>query len=136
MILNMHQKGFAALFFVLGISMTLLTWIGLSSSRLFEYIYMKKEFENTQNSLSDLISCADTVIDREIRSHFLHRPENFEIYRNLFLGDKKICEISDRGVVIVDTHNLVLSFVISPGLHVTAQIKNGFVVAVQSSLEM
>lgn len=132
----MHQKGFVALFFVLGISMTLLTWIGLSSSRLFEYIYIKEDFRKSQRAISDLIKCADMVMDMEIRSHFIPRTEDFEIYRNLFLGDKKICEVSDRVVSILNTHNLTLSFVVSPGLRVTAYIKNGFVFNIQSSLEI
>ena len=136
MMWHMHQKGFIALFFVLGISMTLLTWLSLSSSRLFEYIHMKQEFKHVHQSVTDLISCADRVIDMEIRSHFLPRPANFGIYRNLFLGDTKLCQVSERNVSLLDTHNLILSFTISSRLDVTAQVGNGFVLSIQSNLEM
>lgn len=89
------NQGFIALMFVLGISVTLLTWIGLNSTYVFDYIRARKEFTETRLTLMDMLSCADAFIDRYVRIHSTLWPQNYIFNRKLFLGDTHICHISN-----------------------------------------
>lgn len=119
-----HKKGFVALFFVLGLTTTMLTWVVLSSSSIFEYIHAKQDFEQLYSASIKDVTCADMFIDSLVRGGSI---EQTEFYRQLFFGDIVFCRVDSvyKSVINVDLWDLSFT---SGKLPVHIQIQNGFVV--------
>lgn len=132
------QRGFIALIFVLGISMTLMTWIGLSSAQFFTYIHTKKDFLLVRDEVRDLIACADAVVDREVRLYLYSTVIEYQMYRNLYFQDPIRCFVFDRSVEVLDIHESRLRFGVSLDidrsvyLNVNTLIRDGFVQRIQT----
>ncbi len=88
--MKIYKKGFITLFFVLGISSMLLTWVIISSTSVFEYLDSKKRFDSYYMSALQDTTCADTFIDYTLRGYM-----SSGFYRQLFYGDTVFCEITD-----------------------------------------
>lgn len=92
---NNLKKGFVSLFFILGISLTFLTWISLSSERVFEYINIKHDFIKNRSILNENILCADAFINNIIQSKynidFINNQYIF--HRNLYHKDNYLCKV-------------------------------------------
>jgi hypothetical protein len=122
------QNGFITLFFILGISFTFLTWISLSSERVFEYIYIKEDFLKNRGIIHNHILCADSFIDNLIGSRYnLSFINNFyEFNRNLYFTDNHKCQIKSISI-INNSDDTRLIFFISGDFSFEYILKNGFV---------
>lgn len=96
-----QQSGFIALFFVLGISFTFLTWISLSSEMVFEYIHIKGDFIKNRDSLNDKVLCANSFVDNFINSKYNldFIGDKYDFYRSLYFKDDYFCQIKGIGIV-------------------------------------
>ncbi len=92
---NNLKNGFISLFFILGISLTFLTWISLSSERVFEYINIKNDFIENRLILNENILCADAFINNIIQAKYNINFINNEyiFYRNLYYKDNYLCKV-------------------------------------------
>lgn len=124
------QSGFIMLFFVLSISVTMLLWIGVSSSDLFAYIKKRKDFEVYRDGVADLISCADVVISRWINDDI--PVGNIDVYRQLYAGDRFVCKVYDFKKTTVDVSTYKIQFTIDHKLEVSTSVYNGFVISIRS----
>lgn len=124
------QSGFIMLFFVLSISVTMLLWIGVSSSDLFAYIKKRKDFEVYRDGVADLISCADTVISRWINNDM--SVGSTDVYRQLYVGDRFVCKVYDLKKTTIDISTYKIEFVVDHKLAVSVSVYNGFVVSIRS----
>ncbi len=124
-----HKNGFITLFFVLGISFTFLTWISLSSERVFEYIYIKEEFVKNRTTLHNHILCSDAfmniLIDSKYNLSFIDQKYDFD--RNLYFADNHKCQIRNISITFDNNTNFKHIFFISGDYGFEYQLKNGFV---------
>ena len=122
------QSGFITLFFILGISFTFLTWISLSSERVFEYINIKNEFIKNRLYLYNHTLCADAFMNNLIKSKYNLDFVNNEyiFYRGLYFNDEYICHIKNINIVLVN-NSISTIFFISEGFGFEYKLKNGFV---------
>ena len=118
------------LFFVLSISVTMLLWIGVSSSDLFAYIKKRKDFEVYRDGVADLISCADVVISRWINNDM--PVGSTDVYRQLYVGDRFLCKVYDLKKTTTDISTYKIEFIIDQRLVVSVSVYNGFVVSARS----
>ena len=122
------QTGFITLFFILGISFTFLTWISLSSERVFEYIYIKSEFTKNRDVLHNHILCSDAFMNILIGSRynlsFIDQAYSFD--RNLYFADSYKCEIKSINIVKENT-SFKHIFFISGDYSFEYKLKNGFI---------
>ena len=128
------ESGFITLFFILGISFTFLSWISLSSERIFEYVSIKKEFARNRSTLQGYILCADSFVDNTIRSRYSLKVVGgiYDFNRSLYFADNYICHISDIRF-IYQSNSVSTIFFISGGFTFEYQFKNGFVDYIKSS---
>ena len=128
-----EQKGFIALFFILGLSFTFLTWISLSSERIFEYIAIKEDFTNTRKLPHDTTLCADAFINIMTGSQYnLTFVDNLYVFkRMLYLADDTVCTITDIQVTFQDYKIMAIFFRIND-FAFRYQFKNGFVEHIKS----
>lgn len=128
------QNGFITLFFILGISFTFLTWISLSSERVFEYIHIKEEFFKNREILHDHILCADafinTLIDSRYSLSFINNTYKFD--RNLYFSDNQTCEVKNINIIFDTVGSIKTIFFISGDFSFEYQFKNGFVNFIKS----
>lgn len=133
----LHQKGFISLIFVLGICMTLTTWVGISSSQVFAYIQARKVFQLHREGIRDILACADVVLDGEIRTHLYNKDITYEIARALYVDDMVRCHVSDKNVTQYSPEQAEIFFSVStdvdrPHMKVQAEVKNGFIVSIHA----
>jgi hypothetical protein len=128
-----QHSGFIALFFVLGLSFTFLTWISLSSERVFEYVRLKAAFLEHRSVLHDRILCADGFINILIRSRYnLHLTgDSYDFERGMYFLDEVTCHITSVSFLYEDTIVKSVFFTIS-GFRFEYQFKNGFVDSIRS----
>ncbi len=124
-----HKNGFIALFFVLGISFTFLTWISLSSERVFQYIYIKKEFFKNRTTLHNHLLCSDAFVNILIGSRFNLNfiGQAYDFDRNLYFADSHKCNIKKISITFDNNTSLKHIFFISDDYSFEYQLKNGFV---------
>jgi hypothetical protein len=96
-----HEQGFIALFFILSISFTFVAWISLASERVFEYLRIKKDFDQSKVVLYDHMLCADVFVRTMIASDYnmTFVDNSFDFKRHAFFYDTGMCHISDIQVV-------------------------------------
>ena len=133
----LRQQGFISLIFVLGICMTLTTWVGVSSSQVFTYIQARKTFQLHRDGLRSILACSDVVLDREIRTHLLNRDMTYDIDRALYIDDMVRCRVSDKNIIRYSSERAEISFNISIDIdgsyiQVLAEVKNGFIVSIHT----
>jgi len=128
-----NQKGFIALFFILGLSFTFLTWISLSSERVFEYISLRANFADTRNLLHSTTLCADAFINNVIGSQYnLTFVDNLYTFkRMMYFNDDAICTVRDIRVAYQDIKIKTIFFRIGD-YSFEYQFKNGFVDHIRS----
>ncbi len=124
------QSGFIMLFFVLSISVTMLLWIGVSSSDLFAYIKKRKDFEVYRDGVAELISCADVVISRWINNDM--PVGSIDMFRQLYVGDRFVCKVYSLKKTTIDISTYKIQFTIDHKLEVSAFVRNGFIVSIAS----
>ena len=92
-----RQRGFIALFFILGISLTFLTWISLSSGRVFEYLDIKSSFVKNRAELHNALLCADAFVNIAVQSkNNLSFPgQEYRFTRMLYVDDGYGCHIQN-----------------------------------------
>ncbi len=130
---NNEQHGFITLFFILGVSFTFLTWISLSSERVFGYIRIKDDFIASRSVLHDHILCADAFINIVIESRH-NLSFNGGIYnfkRNLYFVDDFSCNIKSISSTHEDNTIKTVFFTIGE-FRFEYQFKNGFVNSIKS----
>lgn len=131
---NNNKNGFITLFFILGISFTFLTWISLSSERVFEYLHIKEEFSQNRQILHNHVLCADSfvnsVIDSRYSLNFIGNSHQFN--RSLYFADNYPCEIKNINVVFDTSGSIKSIFFISGDYSFEYQFKNGFVNFIKS----
>jgi len=125
---NSSEKGFIALFFILGISFTFLTWISLGSERVFEYLQVKKDFVQVRAELHHHVLCADSFVRIMIASDYnlTFVDNSFSFDRHAYFDDEGRCQVSDIRMVRVNEH-IDKIFFISEDFSFEYQFKNGFV---------
>ena len=130
---NKLQNGFIALFFILGISFTFLTWISLSSERVFGYINIKNEFTENRSALHNHILCADAFINVIIGSRYnLSFEANiYEFKRSLYFDDDFLCSITSIDLTYQDNSIKTVFFTIDD-FRFEYQFINGFVNSIKS----
>lgn len=133
----LRHQGFISLIFVLGICMTLTTWVGISSSQVFAYIQARKVFQQYRDGLRSVLACADVVLDREIRTHLQNVDNAYDIDRALYIDDMVQCRVSDKNVVWHSPERANIFFSVSADmvgshLQVLAEVKNGFIVSIHT----
>lgn len=123
-----QKNGFITLFFILGISFTFLTWISLSSERVFEYIYIKGDFIKNRTTLLDHMLCADAFMNILIGSRYnlSFIDQTYDFNRNLYFADDYKCQISYIKIVNENT-DIKHIFFISGDFSFEYILKNGFV---------
>ncbi len=128
-----EEHGFIALFFILGISFTFLTWIALSSERVFQYIDIKGEFVRNRSVLHENMLCADAFVDIFIASRYnLNFVDNsYTFVRNLYLVDNFICKPKGIGMHF-ENESLTSIFFILDEYAFEYGFKNGFVNSTKS----
>lgn len=136
--MHTSKRGFISLIFVLGVSATLMTWIGLSSAQVFDFIRADKTYKNDLAHTEELITCADAVIDKEVREGLFSHDAGYSMVRNLYLDDVVSCSVTDRQVTVLASGEFTLQFNVhidsstSPFISIFTYIKNGFVISTQS----
>lgn len=128
-----QQHGFITLFFILGVSFTFLTWISLSSERVFEYIHIKNTFTIQRSTLHNHILCADAFINILINSRFNlnFTNNNFNFERNLYYVDDSLCSVKSISIIYQDNTIKTIFFIIGE-FRFQYQFKNGFVNSMKS----
>jgi len=128
------QSGFIALFFILSISFTFLTWISLSSERVFEYIEIKKIFNNNKKRAYDIVSCANVFINNNIKSRYSLsiKDQSYSFYRNLQFDDDYVCQVDYIDIIFTDSSIDKIIFTID-GFRFEYMFKKGFVDFIKSS---
>ncbi len=128
-----NNQGFITLFFILGLSFTFLTWISLSSERVFEYISIKADFIDNRKSPHDTILCADAFINSMIGSQYnlTFVDNSYTFKRMLYFSDEAICTIKDIQVTYQDIKIKTIFFRIGE-FSFEYQFKNGFVNSIKS----
>ncbi len=123
-----NQNGYITLFFILGISFTFLTWISLSSERVFEYINIKEEFTKNRAILHNHMLCADAFVNILIGSRYnlSFTDQNYEFNRSLYFSDNYKCMINSINIVN-ENEQIKRIFFISGDYSFEYQLKNGFV---------
>jgi len=116
------------LFFILSISITFLIWIAVSSERVFEYVYMKRDFFKNRSFVHDKVLCADTFINNVIKSDYNNSfPSGKHTFiRNLYLKDTYICNIQGINIVMENNNMYEIFFIIDDYMF-NYKFKNGFV---------
>ena len=114
------QQGFIALFFTLSMSATLLAYVAMSSTSVFDYMRTRDEFIDVRSARQHSLECADMFIDMIVRS--------------LVYDTSSIAGCSIHSVSVDQIQRDILTFYfMSDELYVTGTIKNGFVTKVLSS---
>ncbi len=130
---NKSQKGFIALFFILGISFTFLTWVSLSSERVFEYINIKNIFTSNRSLVHNHMLCADAfiniLIDSRYNLTFSGNVYNFK--RSLYYSDEFLCQVKSISVVYQNNSIKTVFFIIAD-FGFEYQFKNGFINHIKS----
>lgn len=123
-----NQTGFITLFLILGISFTFLTWISLSSERVFEYISIKENFIKNRKVLHNHLLCADSFINILIGSRYnLSFVDNsYKFNRSLYFADNHECNIYNINIVN-ENEQIKHIFFISDDFSFEYQLENGFV---------
>lgn len=118
-----RQLGFISLFFILGISLTFLTWISLSSSRVFEYLDIKSSFVKNRLELQNALLCADAFVNITIQSknNVSFASQEYRFTRMQHVDDGYECHI--QGI----QNGLDTIFFIIGDFGFEYQFKNGFV---------
>lgn len=131
---NNNKNGFITLFFILGISFTFLTWISLSSERVFEYVYIKEEFSQNRQVLHNHVLCADSfvnnVMDSKYSISYINNTHSFN--RSFYFNDNYPCQIKNINTVFDTTSSIKSIFFISGDYSFEYQFKNGFVNFIKS----
>lgn len=129
-----QQQGFITLFFILGLSFTFITWISLSSERVFEYVHIKESFAKHRSVLHEHMLCADAFITILINSrHNLSFPENtYTFKRNLYFSDNFECSVKSIGTNYENGAIDSVFFTIGD-FRFEYRFKNGFVNSIKSS---
>lgn len=129
-----QQNGFITLFFVLGISFTFLTWISLSSEKVFEYIHIKEDFLKNRESLHNYILCSDAFINILIGSSynlsFINNEYKFN--RNLYFADNYLCEVKNINITFQSDGSVNNIFFILGDFSFEYKLKNGFINLIKS----
>jgi hypothetical protein len=125
---KIQQSGFIALFFVLGISFTFLTWISLSSEKVFEYIHIKNDFINNRDILHNTVLCADSFVSNFIGSRYNldFSGDKYDFHKNLYFKDRYFCQIKEIKVIYKDNYLDKILFILGD-FAFEYQFKNGFV---------
>ncbi len=99
-----QQSGFITLFFILGISFTLLFLINIGSERVFEYIHTKQDFVKNREYLHNIILCADIFVNNNIKSDFnnTYTGDIDSFIRNAYMHDDYICNIKDIDIEVLN----------------------------------
>jgi hypothetical protein len=120
---NKRQRGFIALFFILGISLTFLSWISLSSSRVFEYLDIKSSFVKNRAELQNALLCADAFVNIIIQSknNLSFLGQEYRFTRTLYVDDGYGCHIQN-----IQNGPDTIFFIIGD-FGFEYQFKNGFV---------
>lgn len=128
-----QQKGFITLFFILGLSFTFLTWISLSSERVFEYIRLKVDFADTRKLLHDTTLCADAFVDIMVSSQYnlTFVDNSYTFKRVLYFTDDTVCIVTGIQVIYQDSKIKTIHFRIGD-FAFEYQFKNGFVDSIKS----
>lgn len=123
-----QQQGFIALFFILGISFTFVTWISLSSERVFEYVRIRARFIEHKEQLHNTVLCADAFVDvfLESRYNLVFSNGAYDFTRSLYFSDEYPCHISDIRTVFIG-NSLSQVFFRIDRFSFEYQFKNGFV---------
>ncbi len=128
-----RQKGFIVLFFIISVSISLLTIISLGTERVFDYVYIKTDFYKNRQYLYEKLICADLFINLFIKSDYnidiIDNKYNF--YRNIHISDEYICYIENIDIKYID-NSLNSVFFISGGFGFKYIYKNGFVKYIKS----
>jgi hypothetical protein len=124
-----NKNGFIALFFILGISFTFLTWISLSSERVFEYTHIKTEFIKNRTILQNHILCSDAFMNILIGSRYnlSFKDQSYGFDRNLYFADNHKCEIENISITFDNDTGFKHIFFISGDYSFEYKLKNGFV---------
>lgn len=128
-----QQNGFITLFFILGVSFTFLTWISLSSERVFGYIHIKDSFTTHRSTLHNHLLCADAFINILINSRYniTFTNNTYDFKRNLYYTDNSSCNIKSISILYQDNTIKSIFFIIG-NYSFEYQFKNGFVNSIKS----
>jgi hypothetical protein len=128
-----HQSGFIALFFILGISFTFLTWITLTSEHVFEYIAIKREFIKNRTVLEDRLLCADVFTNNMVKANFNldFTGGIYSFYRGEYFADSYVCQINSISVVY-NGNKIDELFFISGDFSFDYKFKNGYIYFIKS----
>lgn len=135
----LRHRGFIALVLMLTLSTIMITWVSLSSSYVFDFIRSKNKFETSRNLVTDLMACADSVIDHEVKRQFLNISEDYSLRTYWYTETSLTCVVSGRSIVEVSASEHVLRFTVhisggTTSLTVTAHRVSGFITTTTTRL--
>ncbi len=127
------QSGFVALFFVLGISFTFLVWISLSSERVFQYVYIKRDFSKHRTKVYNTLLCSQMFINNLIKSDYNTSfiDNKYSFYRRSTFDDLHMCNIEDIQITYLDVKIDKILFIIDQ-YRFEYKFKNGSVNSIKS----
>ncbi len=106
--MTIYNRGFVALFFTLGVSSILLTYVSLSSTNLFRFIRAREDFKGVRATIQNTLQCADQYVNALVRTYSV----------------PSLCNATNKQLTRTGPDTLIFSFKINT-ITFTGTIQNG-----------